>query len=168
MDASHSAFLVNIQPVSFPTNDEQGAYAKVNADDPYAGTARGESKPRATRAGNPGSARQRPGRKDASKAQLTTHMTTASQTTAHTTRGIKRAQRPPPLVQLEGPIFSPRKGAALLASSSAVSFSFSPGMPSFSVNIVGPSRLGIGAYGPAVNLSCSGNSYGSPGFSKFV
>jgi len=165
VDPGHGACLVSFQRVSSftPRKENNGGYSMVpNADASYAGTTRSRTNNRGSLAGNPRSARLRAGRRSAAKVPVQTSLQFIP-----TTRGIKRSHCPPPLVELEGPVFTPPKGV-MLQTSSALSFIFSPGLPSFGVNIVGPSRLGIGAYGPIANLSCSGNAMPSARFSKFV
>lgn len=165
-DASHPAYLVPRQHVSSDSSRHdhpqmQGGYSRIpNADVPYAGVASHTGAAPAVGNNLRSAARLRAGR--------TNNGGTTATKTANTSRSLKRAHRPPALVQLEGPIFSPQKGAFLQTATSALSFVFSPGPPTFGVNIVGPSRMGIGAYGPAVNLSCSGGSIGSAKYSKFV
>jgi hypothetical protein len=170
-DATHPAFIAPRLRLSSdrdhpkPNEARNDGYARVpNADDPYAGTPRGTTVTNTRQR----SARLRAGRKSA---KAINGGTTSIATTAHTTRGIKRSRRPPALAELEGPVFSPI-GILMKTASPLVSALFSTGPPSFGVNIVGPSRLGVGAYGP-VGLSCMGSggeygSYASPRYSKFV
>ncbi|KAF6743879.1 hypothetical protein DFP72DRAFT_1079382 [Ephemerocybe angulata] len=170
-DASHPAYLVprlriTSQRESTTRPMEQvarnGGYTRVpNADDPYAGTPRGETN---NNRGIGRSARLRAARKSASKSTIAATSTVI----AATSRSLKRSHRPPALVELEGPIFTPQRNTLLQSASSPLSFLFSPGPPSFGVSLVGPSRLGIGAYGPSINLSCSGGSLPSAKYAKFV
>jgi len=173
-DATHPAYLVGFQRVAPRQSSNHremdqapnGGYSRVpNADDPYAGTPRGETNNRAA-VGPIRSARLRAGRKSAAKANA--HGGVTSTVTAATSRSLNRPHRPPALLELEGPIFTPLRGIMLQSGSPLSNILFSPGPPSFGVNIVGPSRLGIGAYGPAAHLSCSGGSVNSPKYSKFV
>ncbi|KAJ2930603.1 hypothetical protein H1R20_g6493, partial [Candolleomyces eurysporus] len=164
-DASHPAYLVPRHRLSSDSSRHdrpqmQGGYSRIpNADVPYAGGA-SDNIAAAPAANNLRSAaRLRAGRAN--------NGGTTSTKTANTSRSLKRAHRPPALMELEGPIFSPQKGG-FMQTATPLSFIFSPGPPTFGVNIVGPSRMGIGAYGPAINLSCSGGSIGSAKFSKFV
>lgn len=169
-DSTHPAFIAprirlsgdRDQPskseVSQPERNGAGYTRVPNADDPYANAATNMRQRSARLRGNNNT------RKSAAplKPTATSTMTATAQ---FTTRGIKRAHRPPALAELEGPVFSPQHGIAGLLIKSAsplVSALFSTGPPSFGVNIVGPSRLGVGAYGP---LGCTGES---PRYSKFV
>lgn len=165
IDATHNAYLaparLEISGSAPQQNNRHGGYSRVpNVEIHHAGSPR-----RTNNRIAPVSPRHRAGRRSAIKAGNGPNVTSTATTAG--TNSFKRAHRPPALIELEGPIFTPQRGV-VLKSGSPLSFIFSPGPPSFGVNIVGPSRFGIGAYGSVIDHSCSGGSVASACYSKFA
>jgi len=165
-DANHSAYMIHQKAA--PSNNtgsmrpqNNGGYARVAtniSDAPYAGVVQVETI--TTR--NQRSARHRSNATSqrAAAAGMTTVMPTAAQ---YSTRGIKRAHRPPALVSLEPPIFSPQRNV-ILQSAAALSSWLSPGPPAYGANNV-PANQNRGMGGGM--LSCGGSGL-SARYGKFV
>ncbi|TFK28242.1 hypothetical protein FA15DRAFT_634091 [Coprinopsis marcescibilis] len=151
-DASHSAYLMNYQPVSQGNprrkqrEQRNGGYTRV------ANSTEGDM-PQT----NPRSARRRNNRAGNGSVAIGA---SAAAPTAATSRGINRPHRPPALTQLEGPIFTPQKGI-ILQSASMMSSWLSPGPPTYGVNLANRNIIG------GIVSSCSAGLR-SARYDKFV